>query len=136
MSASIKPTFAPICARAQAMLAETVLLPTPPLPEAMATTFLTPGSACWRGNAFAGVGADNGGHFDLDLADAGDGPDFFPAHPLDFFFQRAGGRRQFHGESDVGTVYDDVLDHPQRHQVFVKIRVNDAAQRLKNLLRE
>ncbi len=37
MSASIRPTFLPIRASATAMLAETVDLPTPPLPEPIAT---------------------------------------------------------------------------------------------------
>ena len=49
MSASSRPTLAPIWASAQAMLALTVLLPTPPLPEATATMFLTPGMACCCG---------------------------------------------------------------------------------------
>src|SRR5690606_5907718 len=46
MSASIKPTLAPACARATARLVVTVDLPTPPLPEAIATIFLTPGNSC------------------------------------------------------------------------------------------
>ena len=46
MSASRRPTFAPDCASATARLTETVLLPTPPLPEAMAIVFFTPGRSC------------------------------------------------------------------------------------------
>ena len=51
MSASSRPTEAPAWASATARLTLTVLLPTPPLPEATAMTFLTPGSSCsaWRG---------------------------------------------------------------------------------------
>ncbi len=51
MSASRRPTLAPAWARATARLTLTVLLPTPPLPDATAITFLTPGSSCsaWRG---------------------------------------------------------------------------------------
>ncbi len=41
MSASIKPTFAPICASATARLTDTVVLPTPPLPLATAMVDLT-----------------------------------------------------------------------------------------------
>ena len=46
MSASIRPTDAPARASATARLTLTVLLPTPPLPDATAMTFLTPGSSC------------------------------------------------------------------------------------------
>ncbi len=46
MSASSRPTAAPSMARATARLAATVLLPTPPLPDATASTFLTPGTSC------------------------------------------------------------------------------------------
>jgi hypothetical protein len=41
MSASSTPTRAPSAASAKARLAATVLLPTPPLPEATAMMFLT-----------------------------------------------------------------------------------------------
>src|SRR4051812_8895996 len=44
MSASSRPTLHPRLASAQATLAETVLLPTPPLPEPTSTTFLTEGT--------------------------------------------------------------------------------------------
>ncbi len=44
MSASSKPTLAPSWANARARFTAVVLLPTPPLPEAMAMMFLTPGS--------------------------------------------------------------------------------------------
>src|SRR4051812_20429108 len=53
MSASIRPTFAPVFARASARLAATVDLPTPPLPLATATTWRTPGSSI-RGGAWGG----------------------------------------------------------------------------------
>lgn len=43
MSASRTPTRAPSCARARARFAETVDLPTPPLPEETAIRFFTPG---------------------------------------------------------------------------------------------
>ncbi len=51
MSASRRPTDAPACASATARLTLTVLLPTPPLPDATAMMFLTPGTSCsaWRG---------------------------------------------------------------------------------------
>ncbi len=44
MSASSTPTRAPWAAQASARFAATVDLPTPPLPEATATIFLTPGN--------------------------------------------------------------------------------------------
>jgi len=40
------PTRAPSAASASARLTVVVLLPTPPLPEATATMFFTPGSSC------------------------------------------------------------------------------------------
>ncbi len=45
MSASSRPTAAPSAASASARLTAMVLLPTPPLPEATATMFLTLGSS-------------------------------------------------------------------------------------------
>src|SRR5919202_4297703 len=48
MSASRRPTLAPVWDSATARLTLVVLLPTPPLPDATATTFLTPGiSGVW-----------------------------------------------------------------------------------------
>src|SRR5919204_1982047 len=44
MSASIRPTRWPCRCRARARLAATVDLPTPPLPEATATVWRTPGN--------------------------------------------------------------------------------------------
>src|SRR5579875_2272107 len=46
ISASSTPTRAPLSARARARLTETVVLPTPPLPEATAITLRTPGIPC------------------------------------------------------------------------------------------
>ncbi len=46
MSASSRPTRAPSAASASARLTAVVLLPTPPLPEAMAMMLRTPGSSC------------------------------------------------------------------------------------------
>ena len=46
MSASSSPTEAPALASATARLTLIVVFPTPPLPEATATMFLTPGSIC------------------------------------------------------------------------------------------
>src|SRR5712691_2512328 len=48
MSASSRPTFAPLTPRAQATLIATVDFPTPPFPDAMAITCLTPGRT-WFG---------------------------------------------------------------------------------------
>src|SRR3990170_2081830 len=49
MSASSRPTFAPDSASATATLTATVVLPTPPLPDAMATT-LRAGMGIWPAN--------------------------------------------------------------------------------------
>src|SRR5450759_528790 len=46
ISASRRPTLAPDLASATARLTLTVLLPTPPLPDATAMMFLTPGTSC------------------------------------------------------------------------------------------
>ena len=56
MSASRRPTVAPSSASEVARLTETLLLPTPPLPDATAMMFFTPGTrfscCCWPGVAF------------------------------------------------------------------------------------
>src|SRR5579863_2530154 len=59
-SASSRPTLWPSFWRARARLTATVVLPTPPLPEATATRFFTPGMG-WRSGI--GCGADPGGIF-------------------------------------------------------------------------
>src|SRR5579863_1209435 len=59
-SASSRPTLWPSFCSASARLTATVVLPTPPLPEATATRFLTPGMG-WRSGI--GCGADPGGMF-------------------------------------------------------------------------
>src|SRR3954453_17486176 len=46
MSASSRPTDAPARARATARFTDTVLLPTPPLPDATAMTFFRPARSC------------------------------------------------------------------------------------------
>ena len=46
MSASSNPTLAPSAASASARFTAVVLLPTPPLPDATATIFFTPGNSC------------------------------------------------------------------------------------------
>src|ERR1035438_9383583 len=51
MSASISPTRCPIFDSAMARFTATVVLPTPPLPEPIATIFETPGNATGEGMA-------------------------------------------------------------------------------------
>src|ERR1035438_4592175 len=51
MSASMRPTRCPRRDRAMARLTATVVLPTPPLPEPIATILETPGSATGEGMA-------------------------------------------------------------------------------------
>ena len=53
MSASRSPTLAPSIASATARFTDTVLLPTPPLPEATAMMFLTPGTSAGAAPAVA-----------------------------------------------------------------------------------
>ena len=55
MSASRSPTAWPALASATARLAATVLLPTPPLPLATASSFLMPGTVVATGRASAGT---------------------------------------------------------------------------------
>ena len=68
MSASSRPTRAPVCDSATARLTLVVLLPTPPLPEATAMTFLTRGISGVAG-ALAARDGGVGGHLDLDFGD-------------------------------------------------------------------
>src|SRR5580693_34814 len=58
-SASIRPTLCPSFTNARARLTATVVLPTPPLPLAMATRFFTPGIG-WRGGIGCCCGAPGG----------------------------------------------------------------------------
>src|SRR5216684_3246172 len=51
----MRPTLWPSFTRASARLTATVVLPTPPLPLAMATRFLTPGMG-WRAGVCCGTG--------------------------------------------------------------------------------
>src|SRR5277367_4021318 len=49
MSASINPTLYPSLASATEMFTASVVFPTPPLPEPIATIFATPGNGCGAG---------------------------------------------------------------------------------------
>ena len=108
MSASSRPTEAPSRASATARFTATVLLPTPPLPDATAMTFFTPGSSCSavrgaarrtvapqvRSTDSTPIGSSAGVHARLDLV-----------------LERAGRRRQLDLERDLRAVDAQVPDH-------------------------
>src|SRR4029079_2671251 len=112
MSASSRPPAAPAWANATARLTLTVLLPTPPLPDATARMFFTPGTSCsdWRGwgrrplrrhvvllLGLARLGAtDHRAPVDVD-AGRPDRAERGMRRALDLVLQRAGGRRELDG---------------------------------------
>src|SRR5690606_31585857 len=114
MSASSNPTRAPSAARASARLTAVVLLPTPPLPEATAITFLTLGSSamprCTACAAMAAGGGDRG-----------------VARRRDLAFGRVA---QFDIEGDVGAVDLEVLDRLRAGQRLARVGVDDGLQGL------
>ncbi len=144
MSASSTPTVRPRRARATARFTVTELLPTPPLPEAMATTRADSGTSVAGGSSRAieaGPGHDRpllvgvhhpGGH--------GDRPDpVEPAHvevdvALDLGPQRAPGDGQGHLDLDLGTVDPDPGDHAEFDDVGAQLGIHDVAQRGADLL--
>ena len=127
MSPSSSPTDAPDWASATARLTLTVLFPTPPLPDATAMMFLTPGTSCsaWRGCG----AADHGAPGDVDPGRA-DPAERGPRRPLDLVLERTGGRRQFDGHRDGRAVDDDVLDHVQGDQVLPELGFLDGPHRI------
>src|SRR4029453_8299646 len=122
MSQSITATRCPWAARPAARLTVTEDLPTPPLPEATASTRVVDSSpqkviffCCWAAQA-----GDNGlalvlGHdpeVDLDPGDAGQGGDGRGDVPGDAVLERAAGHGEQDLDGDQAAVVDgDVLDH-------------------------
>src|SRR6476620_5125474 len=105
MSASSSPTLAPAWASATARLTLTVLLPTPPLPDPTAMTFLTFGRIA---SACCGVAR--------------------PGGALDLVLQRAGRRRQLDRERHAGPVDRDRLDHVEGDDVAPELGFLNLAQ--------
>jgi hypothetical protein len=107
MSASSMPTVAPSAASASARLTAVVLLPTPPLPDATAMMFFTPGSSCTpRCTACAVILA---GDVDADVAHARHRPRGRHELPAQAGHLALGGVAQLHVERHVVTVDPQVL---------------------------
>ena len=98
MSASSRPTVAPAWASATARLTLTVLLPTPPLPDATAMTFFTSGSICSALARRRAADHRSPGDLDAGRADPDEGG---PRVALDLVLERAGRRRQLDREGDA-----------------------------------
>ena len=125
MSASSRPTRAPSRARLTARLTATVVLPTPPLPDATAIVFLTPGIRSAAGppnerlTLLAQSTRTGGGAQRLQPVDD---------VRLDLGLQRAGGRGELDREVDCAAVDVDRLDHPEADQVASDLRILDQRQ--------
>ncbi len=153
-SASRRPTRAPLAASATARFADTVLFPTPPLPDATATTFWTP-------SGFAGAGARGGpgppgrvagergpagaatprrrgsGHLgphrDFRMPNPRERPErrerLLPDAPGDGAAHiRKRDRRGYRGGADA-----DIADLPERHEVLPgELRVSDSSERFED----
>ena len=127
MSASSRPTDAPAWASATARLTLTVLLPTPPLPDATAMMFLTPGTSCsaWRGCDRRTIAPQV-----MSTRVAPMASERGVGRPLDLVLERTGGRRELDRHRQVGAVDDDVLDHVERDQVAPELGLLDRAHRV------
>ena len=129
MSASSRPTDAPSRASATARLTLTVLFPTPPLPEATAMMFFTPGtsSADCDGVARRTV-APQLTSMPLGAERRERGPDL----ALDLVLERAGRGRQLDREGDVRAVHHEVLHHVPRDEVAAELGLPDGAERVED----
>ena len=125
MSASSRPTAAPARASATARLTLTVLLPTPPLPDATAITFLTPGQDL-LGRARRGA-ADRGAPVDREARDA-HRVERAADLGLDLVLERAGRRGELDRERHVGAVDDDVPDHVPGDEVAAELGLLDGSE--------
>ena len=126
MSASRRPTRAPSRARLTARFTATVDLPTPPLPDATAIVFFTPGMRSAAGppklrftllaQSTRTRSAPSGGERLDDVV-------------LDRRFQRAGGGGQLDREIDHAPIDRHVLHHPERDEVAPDLGILDPAER-------
>src|SRR5438874_573013 len=114
MSASSRPTAAPSAARASARFTAVVLLPTPPLPDATATMFLTLGSKAtprWAAGAPIMIAAENAGK-----------------SPQEFVAEIAAGRKPylegFHIAFDNWHSTDAPENHELAQQIYRDLKAN------------
>ncbi len=133
MSASSTPTVRPRRARATARFTVTELLPTPPLPEAMATTRAVSGMSVAGGSSRAMsraramtacfCSASMTPVVTVDRPDAREGPHVQVDVTLDLGPQRASGDGQGHLDRDIGPVDPDPGDHAELDDVGAELGV-------------
>ena len=134
MSASSRPTRAPVWASATARLTLVVLLPTPPLPEATATTFLTLRQE--RGAAaLAARGRGVRGHLDLDVGHPRQAATAWRAWARRWSLTGQAGVVRLTSKATAPDGLDlEVLDEAERDDVAMEIGVLNDAQRVEYLL--
>ena len=127
MSASSRPTAAPSRASATARFTATVLLPTPPLPDATASTFFTPGSSCSgvRGAARRTVAPQVSSTVSTPIGSSA----AWTRVSISSLSGQAG-RRQLDLERDLGAVDHEVPNHVPRDEVAAELRLLHLAQGL------
>ena len=140
MSASIRPTLRPLRAIASARLTVTVDLPTPPLPEAMASTLV---SELGRANGISLVGlaaaqillellallVRHHPEGDVDAAHAVDAGDRRRGVAGQGVLHRASGDGEQDRHGDLpGGIDVDGLDHPELGDRTADLRVVDGGQ--------
>ena len=139
MSASSSPTTRPRRARATARFTLTDDLPTPPLPEATASTLVVGGMSVatarsWALSRALAMSADRSRRVhhpgaDLDPLDAGEDPDLAFDVGSELIAERAGGD----GEGDLhahdAAVHADVAHHAELDDVGAELGVDDAGER-------
>ena len=76
------------------------------------------------------MGSHLGGHGHTDGFNAGNRTDSLLSLVAELIFDRAGRRRQLDGKRDSIAAHLEVLDEPQRHDIPVKVRVNDLPKRI------
>ena len=122
------PTFAPSAASASARLTAVVLLPTPPLPDATATMFLTFGSSCTP--RWTACGVTFVARFALTFATSGSVRAAAISALRSAGIWLFAGIAEFDVEGDVAAFDAQVLDLPGRDEILAGVRVDDALQRI------
>ena len=102
-----------------------MLLPTPPLPDATAITFLTPGRIC---SGARGVARRTVAPHAIDEGLDADRVQSAADLGLDLVLERARGRGQLDRERDVGAVDDEVADHVAGDEVAAELGLLDGAE--------
>src|SRR5712671_2360902 len=123
MSASSTPTLAPSAARARARLTAVVDFPTPPLPDATATMFFTPGNEL--DPALHRMGNDLARDADVHGAHARDAAEFSPDELADRIELRLRGIAQLDLERDAAAFHFDVSRRLGGEKIRARIRVKD-----------